>query len=400
MATGGGDCHLASGPRYCLGKDRWKGQGAAMDDPGKMGNGSEESQPQQGADETRAGAGEVPNAGVESPSPAQGSSSQVGQATITPPAIAAGAGGVGGNRIISLQTKLLVGVSAAVIVGMYLVIHFDVVQKVVQLNEDLGLSSTAFYSAFLAALAGIVIVSLAFTLSPDIDEVRFVITLALCGASLGWIAGMYLSPQNTPEEQAFGSFKTAIAGVLSGYILSKLQSIFTKLLDDGTILTKLFLQRTLFFVTPALLTIGTVYSVREYKNQTVQIITSEERSQGAAVDFRSLQEKAVDVPPDGTKRFMAEANFPGDTSVTWSIVPVQEHQNDAASTFGAIDKDGSYKAPSTTCEKCFYVMAQSNYDPTKIARRQVSVGQPKAAGPGSNVRNKPPDNTKGATSTH
>jgi hypothetical protein len=304
--------------------------------------------------------------------------------------------GGGTSRILSSQLRLIIGVIVFFIGLVLLVVKLHWYDGIMRWVNSSGVSSAAVYSSFWAILGGVVLLALAISLSPDIEEIRFVLLLAIAGSAVGWILGMYVSPQETSEQQAFAGFKTAVVGVLSGYLLSKFQSIFDKLLQRDAMLSRKFIQRFLFLVIPAFLTMGAVYNVREYKNLTVQIVTKEEVDQGA--DFQLLQGKDITLEKQSVSRFFADARFPVDSSVTWSIVPAVDLASPSDSTqkvdFGSIAPDGTYRAPDVECAPCFYLVAQSNQDPTKLARRSVKIVKEKNTVPVAAPPNTPSQSNK------
>lgn len=291
-----------------------------------------------------------------------------------------------------LDPRLLVlGVCFALFaVGVWAFFNWDVPEKIAGPFEKLPISESALYSVLWALAGGVLVVGLALTLSPDMDEVRLALMLALFGSSLGWIIGTYVSPQDVPEQQAFAGFKTAVVGVFSGWLLSKLQAAFGKLLDSGELLTRRFVQRSMFLMIPMLITISAVYNAREYKNLNVLISTTSEKT--STVDRNSH----IELHPGEEARFLAEARFTGDTSVTWSIdPPARPDPKDSTRRINLekINADGSWRVPAGLtgeCIDCFEVVAQSNKDKSKVSRRWVDIKTEKP------LEKPPAGQTKGA----
>jgi hypothetical protein len=241
-------------------------------------------------------------------------------------------------------------------------------------------SEAAFFSLLWALLCGLILLAVAFSFIPDIDEVRLLFLLILSGTATGWLIGMYLSPQSQPEQQAFTSFKTAVVGVFSGYLLSKLQGVFDSLASDKTLMDKKFLQRLMFAVVPMFLAIAVVYNVREYKELNVHI--SLPRGEGLldATKVESPAEDQAVIPANTKVKFVAEARFPNDTSVTWKLEPSNQL---SAQDCGKL-VDGLYESPvevpaNPRCD----IVAISNQDKTKSARLTVTLKKPEEKPPSS-----------------
>ena len=261
-----------------------------------------------------------------------------------------------------------------------------------RMKDGFGLSDAAFYADFWAVVGCVLLIVLAALVARSLEKDRlgefgFLLVLASSGAALGGILGTYLSPQNVSEKDAFGGFKTAIAGVLSGYLLSKFQKIFDKWVDDANMFNRYLLIRSLLFISPLVLVASAVYSSREYKNQSISIATSRELrdSLASGTNLSSQRGAAINLDPGEQTRFVAEANFPGDTSVAWTtdeISQTKDPQN-AEKTVPAIAvsiaADGSFSAPvGVACSPCFVIVATSNQNKEKTARRPVNIGQTKS----------------------
>jgi hypothetical protein len=282
------------------------------------------------------------------------------------------------------------GLLAMVVIVFLLKVAFPpLAQSMSDLKSKLGVSDPAFWAGFWTVVGCTVLVLLAVVVAiskPDgkLAEAGFLLILIVSGAAIGSLLGTYLSPQNALERDTFGGFKTAIAGVLSGYFLSKFQRIFDKVVDDSSTFNLNLLIRTLFFMTALILVTNGVYSTREYKNQSILIASRSEIASmsNAGTDMRTLQEKPINLQPGEQTRFAAEANFPQDSSVSWSIddpAQIVDPKNPHGTTAlqpGKIGLDGSFTAPEDIkCAPCFVVVAISNQDKSKLARRNVNIGQ-------------------------
>lgn len=107
------------------------------------------------------------------------------------------------------------------------------------------------------------------------SECWFSVMICVLGAILGWVAGIIASPVDPNEKNRFVSFGRAASAFLSGYVLSKFDKPFTKLVDrlsddivKGTILETQFAQidqfRIISFICTFFLSMITVYVFRLY----------------------------------------------------------------------------------------------------------------------------------------
>ena len=101
-----------------------------------------------------------------------------------------------------------------------------------QVNSDVnaGDRSDAYIAVGIAVVIYAALIWFAFRYSGPVSSPLFVLS-GLLGASLGWVAGILVSPYNPEEKTEFGEISKLIAGFLSGYVLSKFDPVITHALD-------------------------------------------------------------------------------------------------------------------------------------------------------------------------
>jgi hypothetical protein len=230
--------------------------------------------------------------------------------------------------------------------------------------ED-SLTSAEYFSGAFAILGGIIMFLLAFSFFPDLDRTRLALMLEMAGAGLGWVLGMFFSPESQVEQQTFTSAKGAVVGLFSGYLLSKLQTTFDQAIKDGKLLNLNVLLFSLSFFIPMLLTTAVVYNQREYKALTVKISMGKGEVQTKTVDGKIEYQLEI----SKSQQFIAEAKFPTNSAVSWSLDPAKDH--------GCIDvTTGEYRAPLALPgddNKKVDIVATSEADKTKVGRLSLEL---------------------------
>jgi hypothetical protein len=256
-------------------------------------------------------------------------------------------------------------------------------------------TSAQVFSTFWSLLGGIMILLCIFHFDAIESKPRAVL-IALLGAGLGWLIGMYISPRNTLEQQEFATYKGALVGVLSGYVIGKLQSFINdkfKTPEDFTVRRQAYAA---VFVISALLTIGAIYNVRAYGVSYVRVTTNDPRlkpsaaksnqgnsSQGNPNQSNPDQKNAtgpgsdqeISLKCDGSDApimFLAESSLPNDSSVTWQAI--SPDPADPKKVGGSFDDPqfGLFKV-GEHCEGTTYIMARSNQDPTVSGQYVLNI---------------------------
>jgi hypothetical protein len=242
----------------------------------------------------------------------------------------------------------------------------DAIKKLSGLLPNFSVTGAEYFSLGFALVGGFVMLLLALSFLPDYDRARLALMLEISGAGVGWILGTFFSPTSQSEQQTFLNAKTAIVGVVSGYVLSKLQTIFDKAVADGKILNQTFFIYGLIFFVPLTLTTTAVYNVRAYQDQTVKITSGKGSELGTTTDKDGKTESTIVLGKSAL--FVAEARFATNTAVVWSTDPP-----DAA--HGKIDPNtGEYTAPSEMPDDSdVAIVAMSLGDKTKVNRLTIHL---------------------------
>jgi hypothetical protein len=241
------------------------------------------------------------------------------------------------------------------------------------LNEGV-INGAEYFSVGSALVGGFIMLLLALSFLPDYDRTRIAVMLEMFGAGIGWILGMFLSPKSASEQQTFLSAKTALVGIISGYALSKIQTAFDKAIADGRLLNLNNLSLALVFFVPLMLSTAAVYNVRAYQDLNVKISVGagdiQIKTDGAVTEYSIQTSKK--------SQFVAEARFPTNTAVIWSLDPADGH--------GSINPNtGEYSAPTQMPDDPkLDIVATSLGDKTKVSRLPLTlISQKAAAGVGT-----------------
>jgi hypothetical protein len=198
------------------------------------------------------------------------------------------------------------------------------------------------FSVFWAIAIGILILVLVFSLKGV--EPAYGTLAGIAGGVLGWLLGMYVSPEGTTEQQQFAKIGTAIVALFSGYTLKVVIDWLSKEENKGY---RIYCGLVLL---SAAVSMAAVYNTRAYGNTIVKI----------SFPSTSADKDKQKATVGATKEILFTAAVEGvpDTSVKWEIVPKvgsTEATNDAK-----ILTDGRFTASTPDTYK---VLARSNYDP-------------------------------------
>jgi hypothetical protein len=130
----------------------------------------------------------------------------------------------------SVLFLIVLGIFALILIVLGYLYRSQLIDKFS--NTSLAVSEGAIVSVIWAMGVGLVLLLIAISWG-DVGLSRVLVLSGISGATLGWALGMYFSPEGSPESQAFAGIKTAAVGVLSGYVLSKVQRIFDKYIDEN-----------------------------------------------------------------------------------------------------------------------------------------------------------------------
>ncbi len=89
------------------------------------------------------------------------------------------------------------------------------------------------------------------------------VAVLLLGVSLGWVFGIFISPIGS-EKDEFSQYGKAVSVFFSGYLLAKIDPVFTKLLAAESLFEDLAAFRLLSFVTSFLVAMLIAFGWRKY----------------------------------------------------------------------------------------------------------------------------------------
>ncbi len=214
------------------------------------------------------------------------------------------------------------------------------------------------FSVFWAISVAILILLLIFSI-PDVQP-GYGVLGAIAGGVIGWLLGMYISPEGTSEQQQFAKIGTAVVGLFSGYTLKIVIDWLSK--DES----KKYRIYCGLLVLSALVSMAAVYNTRAYGNKEVKISFPEAIAD--PVDKQKvIVTKQAEKPVDIT--FTAAVTGVPDTSIAWEIV-TNENSSAAGSVENATVSNGRFAA---TAAGTYKVQARSNYDARLVDVVEVQV---------------------------
>jgi hypothetical protein len=263
-------------------------------------------------------------------------------------------------------------------------------------------SSSQVFSSFWSLLGGTIILLVIFHFDAIESKPRAIL-IALLGAGFGWLIGMYISPRNTLERQEFAAYKGALVGILSGYVLGKVQSFINdkfKTPEDFNVRRQAYAG---IFVVSALLTIGAIYNVRAYGVNYVKVSIKDFSKlktvspSGGKDTNESDEDKIVlcDGKDDPDIVFVAESTISDNSSVTWETTSPDPSNPQKANVSGAFANSqiGVFTLNKGGCEGTTYIVARSNGDPavsglyTLKTRKESAASNAATAGSQGSVPN-------------
>ncbi len=272
-------------------------------------------------------------------------------------------------------------------------------------------------STYWAAFGTAIILSVIFHFE-EIESKPRAILFALLGAGLGWLLGMYISPKTSAERQSFATYEGALVGVLSGYVLSKVQSLITAKFqkpEDFTVRRQAYIG---IFLASMILTTGAIYNVRAYgfnnhvrvsiKNFTELDTDSKDKSKDKIKDSVPQQDQFVWVTckgkdeddPDQGILFEAESTMPEDSSVSWTTTSGNPPGSKLLGGSFSASEPGVFVVKSTgdpeQCGGKVNILASSNTDPTVVGLYVLELRYKKPPSPKSTANSNKPAGTGAA----
>ncbi len=205
------------------------------------------------------------------------------------------------------------------------------------------------FSIFWGLAVSAAVVDSVFYLFTDTGGQVRALLAALSGGILGWILGIYVTPQDNSETQRFTKIAATVTAALSGYGVKSVQDWLG---DSAHAQYRPFVYLGLMSTA---LSLATVYNTRAYGSNVVTITFPD-----AFADTRN--KGVVKVAVGKVVQFVASVVGPADTSVTWEVIGAA----------GSVDRVTGVFTPAAAGE-C-KVVARSMGDPRLSDVVEVVVG--------------------------
>lgn len=98
------------------------------------------------------------------------------------------------------------------------------------------------------------------------DHAQLFILAGITATALGWVLGIFASPYSGKERSVFSELARLIYGFISGYVLSKLDPLITRLVEPDAIqnIDGRYVALTTFTIACFLIAAGVTYVTRSY----------------------------------------------------------------------------------------------------------------------------------------
>jgi hypothetical protein len=114
-----------------------------------------------------------------------------------------------------------------------------------------------------AVLAGAVVWG-AFQFADNARSLATNLLVITLGAAMGWLLGIVLSPYTREEEQKFGDYAKAFAAFASGYLVGKLDKLFTDVLAPEFVFDPVRGVRVMAFLASLIISLVATFVFRRY----------------------------------------------------------------------------------------------------------------------------------------
>ena len=116
---------------------------------------------------------------------------------------------------------------------------------------------------FFAALLILTLVLLAFRIKEKEEDKWINLAVIVLGLCLGWLLGIFIAPYKG-EETHFKELASAVAAFLSGYLVSKVDGLITKLLSPDQVMNPVAGFRVISAISSLVLSLIATYVARAY----------------------------------------------------------------------------------------------------------------------------------------
>lgn len=93
----------------------------------------------------------------------------------------------------------------------------------------------------------------------------FSLLIGVSGVATGWLIGFLSAPYSTTEQQRFSALATGLTGLVSGYLVGKIDPLVTFLVTDANMITEpIYGMNVLIFVVSLIVAAINMYVFRLY----------------------------------------------------------------------------------------------------------------------------------------
>jgi hypothetical protein len=131
-------------------------------------------------------------------------------------------------------------------------------------NEDKGFNWKLGGSASFAAILAAALLYLSATFHINAVANEFNVLVVLLGFSVGWLAGILLSPYSEEEEKKFNQYAKAFGVFASGYLVGKVDKVVEELFKPEFILESTHGFRIMIFVSAVIISFIFTFVFRRY----------------------------------------------------------------------------------------------------------------------------------------
>lgn len=122
-----------------------------------------------------------------------------------------------------------------------------------------------FVDVVIAVIAAAVMYGFLVWIAANYDhgsQATLLLLSAVTGAAIGWIAGILVSPYNAAEQSEFSEIAKLVYGFLTGYVVSKIDPLLTKIGTEGG--NGHMLVYAAYLLTSFLIAVAVTYITRSY----------------------------------------------------------------------------------------------------------------------------------------
>jgi len=119
-------------------------------------------------------------------------------------------------------------------------------------------------SAAFGITSGLVLLVVAWLITPDETARALNFAIIVVAASIGWLAGIFASPYDKVEEKQFLTYAKAISLLVTGYFVGKIDRAVEALFATATLSDPLQAFRVISFFAIGIITMIVTFVFRQY----------------------------------------------------------------------------------------------------------------------------------------